>query len=93
MVAKLSRMVALVACVQVATGSGLLARTWTEAGTGRKIEADLVTADAAAVVLATRNGRRFTLPLERLSAEDRAFLLKSKSPEAAGADTKSARAI
>jgi N-acyl-D-amino-acid deacylase len=86
MIAKLLRTLALAACVLVASGNCLLARTWTEAGTGRKIEADLIKADAGAVVVATRDGKRFTLSLERLSAEDRAFLLKNKSPAATPAD-------
>jgi hypothetical protein len=50
------------------------ARTWTEAGTGKKIEAELVSADSAAVRVKVAGGRTYDLPLARLSAEDQAFV-------------------
>ncbi len=49
-------------------------RTWTEAGTGKKIEADFVSADATSVKIAVRGGASFTLELSRLSPEDQAFI-------------------
>lgn len=60
-------------CVSAVSGF-LQARTWTEAASGRKIEAEFVSADATSVTIVTRTGGRFTLPLSRLSAEDQAFV-------------------
>ena len=62
------------ACFLCALSSDLHARTWTEAGTGRKIEAEFVSADEKSVTVAVRSGAKFTLELSRLSAEDRAFV-------------------
>jgi CubicO group peptidase (beta-lactamase class C family) len=59
-------------------GSWIEARTWTEAATGRTIEADMVSSDASVVVVKMRDGRRMTLPLERLSEDDKAFVVKSR---------------
>lgn len=59
------------------------ARTWTEATTGRKIEADWVSADADNVTVAVKGGKNFTLPLSRLSVEDQAFVRqKLAAPDA-----------
>ncbi|QIF04452.1 prolyl oligopeptidase family serine peptidase [Roseimicrobium sp. ORNL1] len=49
------------------------ARTWTAAD-GRKLEADLVSATAAAVTVKNAAGQTFTIPLERLSEEDRKWV-------------------
>jgi hypothetical protein len=48
-------------------------RTWTDRD-GRSVEAELVRADATSVVIRRADGREFTLPRERLSAADLAFL-------------------
>jgi CubicO group peptidase (beta-lactamase class C family) len=93
MIAKLVRRLGTVIGVFALTVTSLQARTWTEAATGRKIEADLVSSDASSVVLATRDGKRFTLPLDRLSADDRAFALKAKAPSANPAPAKAAKAV
>ncbi len=52
----------------------LLARTWTEEASGRKIEAEFVSADATKVTVSVRAGSTFTIDLARLSAADRAFV-------------------
>jgi CubicO group peptidase (beta-lactamase class C family) len=72
----------ITACLLVACHTSLSARTWTEAATGRKIEADLVSTDSTSVIVATRDGKRFTLPLARLSAEDQAFVRGNGKPSA-----------
>lgn len=48
-------------------------RTWTDRD-GRTVQAELVRTDAASVVIRRADGREFTLPRERLSAADLAFL-------------------
>lgn len=63
----------LLLCLSGLTG-GLQARVWTEAATGRKIEADFVSTDAGKVTIAMKGGARFTLELARLSAEDREYV-------------------
>ncbi len=71
------------ACFLCALSHHAHARTWTEATTGRKIEADFVSADDRTVTIAARNGAKFTLDLNRLSAEDKAFVqqqLQQQSP-------------
>lgn len=72
----------LAACFVVASAH---ARTWTEAASGRKIEAEFVSADAQKVTIAVKGGGTFQIELARLSAEDRAFVqerLKAASPTA-----------
>ncbi len=66
----------------------LIARPWTEAASGRKIEADYVSADAQSVTLAVKGGKTFKIELARLSAEDNAFVkqqLSAATPGATGA--------
>lgn len=73
----------VVACCVVASAQ---ARTWTEATSGRKIEAEFVSADGQKVTVAVSGGGTFQIELARLSDEDRAFVqerLKSASPGAA----------
>lgn len=55
----------------------LVARTWTEVGSGRKIEADFVSGDASGVTVSVKGGQVFTIPLERLSPEDGVFVRES----------------
>ena len=61
------------------------ARTWTEAGSGRKIEAEMVSTDGTSVVIALATGQRFTLPLARLSPEDLEFIKKQSPAATSGA--------
>jgi hypothetical protein len=61
----------LTACFIVASAH---ARTWTEAVSGRKIEAEFVSADAQKVTIAVKGGGTFQIELARLSEEDRAFV-------------------
>ena len=83
MMAKLCVRCVVIACMAVVlVGSGVEARTWKEAATGRTIEADMVSSDASSVVVKTRDGRRLTLPLERLSDDDKAFVQKSRGSAA-----------
>ncbi|MEM8953848.1 MAG: serine hydrolase [Verrucomicrobiota bacterium] len=56
-------------------------RTWTDAGSGRTIEADFVSATKTTVTLKRNaDGKQFTLPLDRLSQEDRAFIQSQLAP-------------
>ncbi|RBP43835.1 SLA1 Homology Domain 1 (SHD1) protein [Roseimicrobium gellanilyticum] len=52
----------------------LQARTWTEAASGRKIDAEFVSSDAGSVTILMRSGQKYTLPLSRLAPEDQAFV-------------------
>ncbi|WP_050026316.1 serine hydrolase domain-containing protein [Verrucomicrobium sp. BvORR034] len=76
-----------VLAVAAALTSLAQARSWTEAASGRKIEAEMVSADDSSVTIAVRSGQRFTLPLDRLTAEDQAFVRQNKSslPQPVGA--------
>lgn len=56
----------------------LEARTWTEAGTGRKIEAEFVSADDTTVTVAVQGAKTVAIELSRLSAEDQAFVLQQR---------------
>ena len=47
------------------------ARTWTQAATGRTIEAEVVKVSGNAVVLKLQNGRTANVPVASLSLEDR----------------------
>ena len=63
----------------------LQARTWTEAATGKKIDAEFVSADATNLTIALQGGKTFTLELSRLSAEDQAFVRQQQQPKPAAA--------
>ncbi len=71
----------------VALPGPVVARTWTEAESGRTIEAELVGVGDGTATLERTDGRRFELPLARLSDADRAFI-EEQGPMAveAGAD-------
>ncbi len=56
------------------------ARVWTEAVSGKKIDADYVSADAGSVVISLRGGKTFKLELSRLSPEDQAFVRQQQKP-------------
>lgn len=60
--------------------SPLDARVWTEAATGKTIDAEFVSASGSSVTIAGANGTRFTLELSRLSPEDQAFVQQKKLP-------------
>jgi CubicO group peptidase (beta-lactamase class C family) len=60
--------------------SSAAARTWTESASGRKIEAEFVSADAQSVTIAVKGGGTFKIELGRLSAEDRAFVQERLKP-------------
>ena len=59
------------------------ARTWTQAASGKKIEADFVRLDGDQVVLSV-GGQLAQVPLDQLSAEDQAFVKESLSSGGSG---------
>ncbi len=61
--------------------TGVSARQWTN-GDGKIIEADYVSANDSEVVL-KRAGKEFNYPLDKLSAEDQAYILKQGEKTAA----------
>lgn len=60
----------------------LLARPWTEAASGRKIEADYVSADAQSVTLSVKGGKTFKIELSRLVPEDKNFVKQQRASAA-----------
>lgn len=52
----------------------LLARTWTEATSGRTLEGDFVRATPESVLIRKPNGATVTVPLSRLSETDQSFV-------------------
>jgi len=58
----------------ILNGGSSQARTWTEAGSGKRIEAEWVSGDADSVTIAMKGGQTFTLPVAKFSAEDQAFV-------------------
>lgn len=66
----------------------LNARVWTEAATGKTIDAEFVSASGSSVTIAAANGTRFTLELSRLSPEDQAFVQQQKIPAPAKRDAR-----
>lgn len=56
------------------------ARTWTEAVSGKQIEAEWVGADADTVTIVIKGGQTFTLPIAKLSAEDQDFIRQKLAP-------------
>lgn len=69
----------------LALGAGLAqGRTWTEAATGKKIEAEFVSADAERVTIAIQGGKAFAIELSRLSPTDQAFVRQQRQPAASG---------
>lgn len=61
-------MPAITAMAFIIGGSSLPARTWTDAKSGKKLEADLI---------ALKDSKTFELELDRLSADDKAFAEKA----------------
>lgn len=72
------------------SASPLMARTWTSAD-GRKLEGEFVSATETTVTIQRPGGKRVTIGLEKLSAEDRTFVTgqakkpAAETPKAAGA--------
>jgi len=62
-----------IAIAAAALASSGMARTWTEAETGKKIEAEYVRFEDGKVIL-KMGGRLTQVPLDRLSEEDQAFV-------------------
>lgn len=62
--------------------SSVFARTWTEAASGRKIEAEFVSTDGQKVTIAVKGGGTFQIELARLSVENRAFVQERLKPTA-----------
>jgi len=58
--------------------AALEARTWTEASTGRAIEAEYRSADDQSVTLVLADGREFTIELDRLAPGDREFVAEQR---------------
>lgn len=59
------------------------ARTWTQAETGRKIEADFIGVEGDQVVLSI-NGKPAKVPLKQLSEEDQAFVAEANAKPSSG---------
>lgn len=78
----------------IGLGTGLgHGRTWTEAATGKKIEAEFVSADAKSVTVAIRGGKAFVIELSRLSTEDQAFVQQQRQPKPSAAPGKAAAKV
>lgn len=58
------------------------ARTWTSTD-GRKLEADFVSVTTTSVTVRNATGQTFTIPLDRLSQEDRKWVQSNPSPPSA----------
>ena len=65
-------------------------RTWTSSD-GKKIEATFLSSDPAGVKIRLANGTVFTVPLERLSAEDRAYVEQQGKPAASDGPASAAK--
>ncbi len=59
------------------------ARTWTDAASGRQIEAESLSSTATTVTLSMGAGKAVTIDLARLSGEDRAFVQQKAKPASA----------
>ena len=60
------------------------ARTWTQAASGKKIEAEFVKIDGSNVVLKMNDGRSYPVPIKSLSAEDQTFIKKQGAATGGG---------
>lgn len=77
-----SRLPLVFTCCLGFANHGAYARTWTEAASGRKIEAEYVSSTPATVTVSMGAGKNVTIDLSRLSAEDRAFVQQKNKPAA-----------
>ena len=68
--------------VSLLLGDTLQARTWTEASSGRSVEADFVRVDGENVVMRMSNGSTTQFPIARLSAADQEFIKQQAGPPA-----------
>lgn len=73
--------IAGVTCAVAQQGADL--RTWTDTR-GRTIEASLVRVDGSSVQLKKRDGKVYTVPIDRLSEQDRAFIRKESTQPTQG---------
>jgi uncharacterized protein (TIGR03067 family) len=72
-------------------GLSLQARTWTDAASGRTIEAEFVRVEGEEVVVRLQNGSVTKIAISRLSATDQEFVKKSApSTPSSGMDKKAA---
>jgi len=72
-------------------GLSLQARTWTDAASGRTIEAEFVRVEGEEVVVRMQNGSVTKIAISRLSATDQEFVKKSATPTpTSGTDKKAA---
>lgn len=72
-------------------GLSLQARTWTDAASGRTIEAEFVRVEGEEVVVRMQNGSVTKIAISRLSATDQEFVKKSApSTPSSGMDKKAA---
>ena len=67
----------LTTLVFIIGSSSLPARTWTDAKSGKTLEAELIGLKDGKVTLKSKNGKTFELELDRLSQDDKAFAEKS----------------
>lgn len=78
----------------IGLGAGLAhGRTWTESATGKKIEAEFVSADEKSVTITIRGGKAFVIELSRLSPEDQAFVRQQRQPMPSAAPGKAAAKV
>ena len=71
--------------ILAAVSSRIEARTWTQAQTGRTIEADLIRVNGDQVQLRLSDGRTATVRISTLSKEDQEFIAAGSSSNSAGA--------
>ena len=78
------------ACLVLCVMTTVQARTWTEAQSGRTVEADFVKVDGTNVIIRMANGATTQFPISRLSETDQAFVKEQAA--AAPATTSAAKA-
>ena len=78
---------ALTALAFMIGSSTLLARTWTDAKSGKTLEAELVGLKDGKVTLKFKDGKTFELELDRLIADDKAFAEKEAATKPLGGAT------
>ena len=83
-------LILLLAALGIVSDSAI-ARTWTEAATGRTVEADFVRIEGEKVVVRMKNGTVSQFAISRLSEADKAFLKQQPTETAAASSTPSAK--
>ena len=76
---------ALTALAFIIGGSSLPARTWTDAKSGKTLEAEFIGLKDGKLSLKRKDGKTFELELDRLSADDKAFAEKAAAAQPVGA--------